>query len=72
MFYWSRKTFEIRGWEPRIFKNFEITRIIANALNSERSKQNLKQNSFLTYSWKFFRPNKSEKSEFRLEKVPGI
>ena len=37
LFYWSRKTFEIRGWRPRICKNFEITRIIYS--NSERSEQ---------------------------------
>ena len=36
-FYWSRKTFEIRGWRPRICKNFEITRTIYS--NSERSEQ---------------------------------
>ena len=28
LFYWSRKTFEIRGWRLRIYKNFEITRTI--------------------------------------------
>jgi hypothetical protein len=37
MFYWSRKTFEIRGWRPRICKIFEITRTIFS--NSERSEQ---------------------------------
>ena len=37
LFYWSRKTFDIRGWRPRIFKNFEITRTIYS--NSERSEQ---------------------------------
>ena len=37
LFYWSRKTFEIRGWRPRIFKIFEITRTIFS--NSERSEQ---------------------------------
>ena len=34
---WSRKTFEIQGWRPRICKNFEITRTICS--NSERSEQ---------------------------------
>ena len=34
---WSRKTFEIRGWRPRICKIFEITRTIHS--NSERSEQ---------------------------------
>ena len=33
----QEKAFEIRGWRPRIFKNFEITRTIY--LNSERSEQ---------------------------------
>ena len=32
-----RKTFEIRGWRPRICKNFEIIRTIYS--NSERSEQ---------------------------------
>ena len=32
-FYWTRKTFEIGGWRPRICKNFEITRTIYS--NSE-------------------------------------
>ena len=33
---WLRKTFEIRGWRPRIYKIFEITRTIYS--NSERSE----------------------------------
>ena len=37
LFYWSRKTFEIEGWRPRICKNFEITWTIYS--NSERSEQ---------------------------------
>ena len=37
LFYWSRKTFEMRGWRPRIWKSFEITRTIYS--NSERSEQ---------------------------------
>ena len=37
LFYWSRKNFEIQGWRPRIYKNFEITRTICS--NSERSEQ---------------------------------
>ena len=37
LFSWSRKTFEIRGWWPRICKKFEITRTIYS--NSERSEQ---------------------------------
>ena len=41
LFYWSRKTFEIRGRRPRIFKIFEITRTFYS--NSERTIQFLKQ-----------------------------
>ena len=37
LFSWSRNTFEIQGWRPRICKNFEITRTIYS--NSERSDQ---------------------------------
>ena len=33
MFQWSKKTFEVRGWRPRICKFFEINR------TSERSEQ---------------------------------
>ena len=32
-----KKPFEIRGWRPRVFKTFEITRTIYS--NSERSEQ---------------------------------
>ena len=53
MFKWSRKTFEIRGGRLRICKMFEITRTIYS--NSERSEQFLKQNAFLTCSWRFLR-----------------
>ena len=37
LFQWSRKTFEIRGWRPRICKIFVITWTIYS--NSERSEQ---------------------------------
>ena len=37
LFQWSRKTFEIRGWRPKICKNFEITRTFCSS--SERSEQ---------------------------------
>ena len=37
LFYWSRKTFEIRGWRLRIFKKIEITRTVYSS--SERSEQ---------------------------------
>ena len=53
LFWWLRKTFEIRGWRPRIRKDFEIARTIC--LNSERSDQFLKQNAFLSCSWRFLR-----------------
>jgi hypothetical protein len=45
---WSRKTFEIRGWRPRICKIFEIIRTIYS--NSERSEQFLVTYAFLTCS----------------------
>ena len=32
----------------------------------------LKQNAFLTCSWRFFRTNKLEKFEFKLEKIIGF
>ena len=44
LFYWSRKTLEIRGWRPRICKIFEIARIIYS--NIDRSDQFLQQNTF--------------------------
>ena len=56
MFLWSRKTFEIRGWRSRICKTFVITRTIFS--NSKRSEQFLKQNAFLTCSWRFLRSNR--------------
>ena len=45
---------------------FEIAR--TNYSNSESSEQFLKQNAFLTYSWRFFRSNRLEQLEFKLEK----
>ena len=54
-FYWSRKTFEIRGWRPRLCKLFEIPRTIYS--NSEMSDQFLKKNAFLTCSLTFLRSN---------------
>ena len=41
----TEKNFEIRGWRPRIFKNFEITRAICS--NSDRSEQFLVTECFL-------------------------
>ena len=41
---WSRKTFEIRGWRPRICKKIEITWTIYS--NSERSQQFLATECF--------------------------
>ena len=37
LFYWLRKTFEIRGWRMKICKFFEITRTIHS--NTERSEE---------------------------------
>ena len=70
LFLWSRKTFEIRGWRPRICKIFEISRTIY--LNSERSEQFLKENNSLTYFWRFLRSNTLEQFKFKLEKIIGI
>ena len=58
------KTFGIRGWRPRICKNFEITRKIYS--NSEKSEQFLVTECFLT--WRFLRSNNLEHLEFELEK----
>ena len=43
------------GWRLRICKTFEIT--VAINLNLERSVQFLRQNAFLTFSWRFLRSN---------------
>ena len=50
-----RKDFEIRGWRLTICKIFEITKTIYS--NSERAVKVLKQNAFLTCSWRIFRSN---------------
>ena len=65
LFQWSRKTFEIRGWRPRIFKIFVIPWTIYS--NSESSDQFLEQTAFLTYSSRFLRSNTLEQLEFKLE-----
>ena len=57
MLYWSRKTFQIQGWRPRICKKFEIARTIYS--NSEKKEQFCK-NAFKSYS--------REQIEFILEK----
>ena len=49
LFYWARKTFEIRGWRPRICKLFEITRSIYS--NSERSETFSKRSGFALKNW---------------------
>ena len=51
----------------RVFKDFEITRIIYS--NSERSEQFLKQNAFLTCYRRF---HTLEQIKIRLEKIIGI
>ena len=56
-----------------ICKNFEIT-ITTIYSNIERSEQLLKQNVFLTCSWRFLRSlcNTLEQFKFKLEKIIGI
>ena len=66
------KKIEIRGWWPRIFKILENTKNNLIYLNSERSEHFLKQNAYLTYSWRFLISNILEQLEFRLEKIIGI
>ena len=51
MFKWSRKTFEIRGWRPRICKIFEITRTIYSY--SERSEKKLVTERFFNLFLEF-------------------
>ena len=51
-------------------KIFEITRTIYS--NSERPVQFLKQNAFLTCSWRFLRSNTLEELKLKLEKIIGI
>ena len=48
----------------------KITKTICS--KSERSEQFLKQNAFLTYSWRFFRTDKLEEFKFKLEKIIGV
>ena len=67
---WSRESFEIRGWRPRICKIFEITRTIYS--NSERSEQFLVTECFFNLFLEFLRSNKLEQLEFKLEKIIGI
>ena len=47
LFLWSRKTFKIRDWSPRICKNFEITRTVYS--NSESSEQYLVTECFFNF-----------------------
>ena len=56
--------FEAEG--PRICKFFEI--ITAINSDSETSVQLLKQNAFLTCSWRFLRSNTLEQLELKLDK----
>ena len=64
------KILQILSLQPRISKNFEITRTIYS--NSERSVQFLKQTDFLTCPWRFLKYNTLEQLEFKLEKTIGI
>ena len=61
-------------WNSRLkaenLQNFEITRTIY--LNSERSDQFLKQEAFLTCSWRFLGSNILEQLWSKLKKIIGI
>jgi len=57
------KNFSYSRLKPENLQIFEITRTIY--LNSERSEQFLKQNAFLTYSWRFMKTNKLKQLEFK-------
>ena len=72
MFYWSRKTFKIRGRRPKIWKKLEITRTIYS--NSERSEQFLVTELFFLIpgEWRFLISKNLEQLEFKLEKIIGI
>ena len=70
LFQWSRNSFEIRGWGPRICKSFEITR--TTCLNSERSEKFLVTNAFFACSRMLLISNKLEQLEFKLEEIIGI
>ena len=69
-------------WEKNVLlikKNFWNLRLKAKNLqnfldhmSSERSEQFLKQNAFLTCSWRFLRSNILEQLDFKLEKIIGI
>ena len=54
----------------KLLNFFEITK--TNNSNSESSEEFLKQNAFLTFSWRFFRSITLEQLEFKLEKIIGI
>ena len=56
LFWPAVRKIEIRGWRPRICKNFEITRTICS--NSERSEQFLVTKCFSNYFPSFLNPNK--------------
>ena len=64
-----RIDFEIQDWRLRICKFFEITWNFSS--NSERSVQFLKQNVFLTCSWRFVRSNTLQQLKFKWEKLIG-
>ena len=58
------KKIEIRGWRPKIYKFFDITRTIYS--NSERPEQFLVTECF--FNWRFLTSYKLEQLEFKLEK----
>ena len=69
-FYWSRKTFEIQGWRPRICKICEVARTIHS--NVLRWEQLLVAECFYTCSWGSLISNELKQLEFKLEKNIGI
>ena len=66
----QKKNLKFKAEGKEFVKNFEITRTIYS--NIERREQFLKQNAFLTYSWRFLRSNTLEQLEFQFEKSLGL
>ena len=47
----------------------EFAKIFRATFSHSRSEQFLKQNAFLTCSWRFLKPNMLEQLELKLEKI---
>ena len=60
LFWWSRKTFEIRGQRPNICKNFEITKTICS--NSQKVRTSSLQQMLCVSNLKSCKPH--EKTSF--------